>query len=261
MVEAPNNSLRFFAPGGSTGQAAVDIFKGTWTSKVPGFESGNVNLFGDDRAQWALDQLGGVAGQRILELGPLEAGHTYMLDRAGAAHVTAVEAHQSSLLKCLVIKELFGLRASFEFGCFAKRLREVDERFDTVWASGVLYHSANPVELLSLIAKRTDRLYLWTHYFDAALVAQQPHLEGKFGPPEQAEFEGFAYVRHEQRYQADVERVDYCGGPERISYWLPREVVLGALRHFGFTEITIPAEHEWREFAHGPCFTLVATKG
>ncbi len=52
---------------------AIDIFAGEWASRlpVPGTQSGAVPLFEDDRVVWGLEHLGGVAGQRVLELGPL----------------------------------------------------------------------------------------------------------------------------------------------------------------------------------------------
>ena len=49
------------------------------------------------------------AGFACLELGPLEAGHSYILDRAGALEVLAIEANRRAFLKCLVVKEMIGL--------------------------------------------------------------------------------------------------------------------------------------------------------
>src|SRR3954464_14009309 len=90
-------------------QAAVDIFKGEWSSKFPA-EAGPVTagqwaLFEDARLAWALERLGGVAGKTALELGPLEGGHSYMLQRSGAASVVAVEGNPRAYLKCLLVKE------------------------------------------------------------------------------------------------------------------------------------------------------------
>lgn len=41
--------------------------------------AGVVPLFEDGRVAWAIEQFNGVQGKHILEFGPLEAGHTYML--------------------------------------------------------------------------------------------------------------------------------------------------------------------------------------
>ena len=104
-------------------QNALDIFEGAWTSRLPSpFENARVGatpLFEDERLAWAIDDLGGFDGARIVELGPLEGGHTYMLQRAGAASVVAIEGNRRAYLKCLVVKELLALqRARFLCGDF-----------------------------------------------------------------------------------------------------------------------------------------------
>ena len=92
-------------------QATIDILDG-WVSILPaelGADTrGSAPLFADERAIWAIDRLGGVRGATILELGPLEGGHTYMLDRAGAKSIIAIEGNKRCYLKCLITKELLG---------------------------------------------------------------------------------------------------------------------------------------------------------
>src|SRR5579864_2505070 len=105
MVEfLPNDLYVSHAP---TPQATIDIIDG-WVSVLPtelGVNTaGYANLFDDVRATWAIDRLGGVRDASVLELGPLEGGHTYMLDRAGAKSVVAIEGNKRSYLKCLITK-------------------------------------------------------------------------------------------------------------------------------------------------------------
>ena len=80
--------------------------------KYPGYawhrEFQRVN---DERIRWLLEQLGNVEGEKILELGPLEGGHTYMLEHAGAK-VTSVEGNYGAFLRCLTVKNLLGLECS-----------------------------------------------------------------------------------------------------------------------------------------------------
>ena len=149
-------------------QNAVDLFEGTWSSKLPldGVTAGPIPLFSDDRVEWALRHFGDLTGKKVLELGPLEAGHTYQLLGAGA-EVVAIESQAKAYLKCLVVKELLGLdRASFLLGDFVEYLRSCGERYDVCFASGVLYHLRNPVEAIALAARAAGRLLLWTHYYD-----------------------------------------------------------------------------------------------
>jgi hypothetical protein len=131
-------------------QAAIDIFKGEWTSQLPlpDLNSGSLPVFEDPRIEWAVAQMGGVKGKTVLELGPLEGGHTYMLERLGAKSVVAVEANARAYLKCLIVKELLGLeRAQFLYGDFLEYLRQTSPKFDVCIASGVLYHMREPIEL------------------------------------------------------------------------------------------------------------------
>ena len=144
---------------------------------------GHANLFEDHRITWGLEVLGGVQDQSVLELGPLEGGHTFMLQKAGARDIVAVEGNGRAYLKCLCSKEMLGIdRASFLLGDFEKYLEGCDRRFDMVVASGVLYHMRHPLKLLELISGVTDRVMIWTHFFDAELIAGNERLADKFGP-------------------------------------------------------------------------------
>ena len=164
---------------------AVDIFKGEWWSALPGrlagIPAGNLPLFDDKRVHWAIEALGGVAGKSVLELGPMEAGHTWMLEQAGAASVVSIEANSRCFMKCLIVKEVVGLtRSRFLHGDFEEYLRATSERFDAVVASGVLYHMRNPVELLRNIARVTDRVFIWSHYYSAEPLQAIPHMRHRW---------------------------------------------------------------------------------
>ena len=57
--------LDSYATGAPSAQAAVDIFKGEWSSALPadlGVEAGTVGLFEDARITWVLERLGSVEG-------------------------------------------------------------------------------------------------------------------------------------------------------------------------------------------------------
>ena len=96
-------------------QNAVDIFAGQWFSSFPDDvdvdSGGTYPQFADERMGWGLRCLGGVDGATVLELGPMEGGHTAMIERAGARQVVAVEANIQCFLRCLVTKEVLGCRA------------------------------------------------------------------------------------------------------------------------------------------------------
>ncbi|HEY5079819.1 MAG TPA: hypothetical protein VII43_08225, partial [Opitutaceae bacterium] len=97
-------------------QQTLDLFRDKWASRLPESagpaRAGDAALFNDPRVDWAVrgfSSLGFAMDQStVLEVGPLEGGHTYGLSRAGAKSVTAVEAHPEAFLKCLVLKEVLG---------------------------------------------------------------------------------------------------------------------------------------------------------
>ena len=87
-------------------QNALDIFKNEWSSKLPAefakYQTGTVQLFEDERVNWAVSELGGIENKTVLELGPLEGGNTYMLEKHGAKSVLAIEANSRAFLKCFL---------------------------------------------------------------------------------------------------------------------------------------------------------------
>ena len=226
MIEWPlmpsGSILDAYVRSAPSAQNAVDIFKGEWASQFPAALSdpvlaGGIPLFEDIRITSAIEQLGGVEGMRVLELGPLEGAHSYMLELYGAASVIAIESNTRAYLKCLISKEILNLqRVKFLCGDFLEYLKASAERFDLILANGVLYHMRNPVELLFLLAKHTDRVNIWTHYYDDR-IKSDIHLRHKFPSSATAEVEGFRHSLYRQEYQVSLEQAGFCGGNEGYS--------------------------------------------
>jgi len=203
--------------------------------------------------------LGGVRDREVLELGPLEAGHSYMLEKAGARSIVAIEANTRAYLKCLIAKEVVGLqRARFLLGDFEDYLRGCSERFDAALASGVLYHVRQPVELIHNLGRVADRVFIWTQYYVKERVEAIPHMVHRFGESHVAEYAGFRHTLHRYDYGDFLDTTRFAGGSEEFSHWLTREDLLGALRHAGFDDIRIGEED--LQHANGPAISLVACR-
>lgn len=244
-------------------QNSLNIFEGEWASKlpeaIPNLSAGNIPLFQDARIIWAATQLGGFEAKKVLELGPLEAGHTYMMEQLGAASITAVEANSRAYLKCLIVKEILGLqRSKFLLGDAVEYLRQQSERFDICVASGVLYHMENPVELIYLISQITDRVFLWTHYYDKFIIDQKPYLASRFSTGSLATYEGFSHTTYKQEYGDALGFAGFCGGSRPFSLWMKREDILACLEFFGFRNISI--EFDSADHSNGPCFAIAASR-
>jgi hypothetical protein len=256
-----DNILDAYVKTCPTHQNAIDLFKNEWSSKIPGdYQSGSIPLFGDTRIAWAQQQLGGFVGAKALELGPLEGGHSYMLEKMGAASVLAIESNSRAYVKCLISKEILAMqRVKFMLGDFVCYLKETEEKFDVCIASGVLYHMQKPSELLGLMAAHSDKIMLWTHYYDEALIKKNRHIKkGKFGEAEEMEYQGFKHTVYRQNYHEALEIDGFCGGPESYSNWMLRDDIPACLEHFGFKDIRIDIEKT--DHPNGPCYCVAAMK-
>ncbi len=244
-------------------QIALDLFKGEWSSAMPScrsdLQAGPINLFEDARIQWAEELLGGFKGLRVLELGPLEAGHSYMMEQAGAESILAVESHTTAYLRCLVVKEIFELkRTRFLLGDFVEYLKARQEKFDFCLASGVLYHMRNPAELIELISKVADKALLWTHYYDGEIIGKSPGIAGHFSDTNSLEHAGFKYTGHKQNYYTAVTNANFCGGTAPYSHWIPREDILSCLKYFGFAKLQVGFDD--KDHPNGPAFCVYGEK-
>ena len=185
-------------------QNAIDTLPG-WNQAFPpemGLSAGEAHLYADPRIIWAIEQTGTLEGKRVLEIGPLEAGHSYCLEQHNPSVLHCVEANKLSYLRCLVVKEIFKLKiAQFFLGDCQLWLENNKERYDFVVASGVLYHMQEPLRFLKAIAMRTDSLFLWTHYADDRAMPPGDPRRGAFvGEPELVEFEGISVKMHQRSY-------------------------------------------------------------
>jgi hypothetical protein len=251
-----------YVSGKPTAQNAIDALPG-WNQALPehlGVKAGLGAFYNDPRIFWALEQFGSIEGRRILELGPLEAAHTYILERHGAALIHAIEANKLSFLRCLVVKELLDLkRAKFFLGDFIGWLEEAGERYDLVIASGVLYHMQNPVYLLELLARSCDAFYLWTHYVnDEAMPADDPRRSAFVGPMETQECLGTTVRFYRRSYHGAWRSKSFCGGMHDVHRWLVKEDILALIRALGFGEIQIA--HDEPDHPNGPSFSVFARR-
>lgn len=243
-------------------EVALSLFEGEWVSKLPGLSSaGTADLFeGDERPRWMAQAAGGIQGKHVLELGPLEGGHSFQLEQLGA-RVTAIEGNALAFQRCLIVKNLYDMRTKFLHGDFVKYLMTTDERFDIVFASGVLYHMTEPVQVIRHMCRLADQVFLWSHYFDQEIVQGIPKLHRSFASGRtQVESIGDVKIRsHERRYNSGwltYFQPGFCGGPDTITYWMTLDGIRQCFDAAGF-EVT---DQKTAVSAHGPHVTLMARR-
>jgi GT2 family glycosyltransferase len=255
---APDNPLLRFEQRPPSNQTATDVFRDRWASDLQPLlgvtGTGAALLFTHDRrpeqAAIALGVDGRLSGFKVLELGPLEAAHSYLLEGLDAASVVAVEANVEAFLKCLVVKELLQLsKSKFLLGDILEYLKSKPGRFDLVFCSGVLYHMSDPLELIRLICGITDRCFVWTHYYDAERHPVPFKAQSHFHA-------GFKATYWSHNYGDRTSQ--FWGGNKPSAVWLERDTVLAAFQHFGLSDLTIIND----DHAHpnGPGITFAARR-
>jgi SAM-dependent methyltransferase len=239
FIKKEQSSLnKDFVADSWSGQEVISIFEGEWASRIPGFHSGSVPAFDDDRIKWLEKQCGGFSGKSILELGPMEGGHTYMLWKGGASQIVSIEGNKRSFLKCLITKELLGYSAKFRLGDFARYLETTNDKYDFVLASGVLYHMADPVRLLESIPRVTNRIGIWTHYFDEKVILSTKYLKRRFDiPGQQITWKGRTIIGYRQKYRNEPNLLSFVGGNLPYSTWIRKDDIIGILESLGFSVV------------------------
>lgn len=244
-------------------QNALDILRGRWISDFsrlrPGLVAGNIDLFDHDLPRIAAQELGHGGKLHkfdVLELGPLEGAHSYQLEALGANSVFAIEANPEAYVKCLITKEILRLqRVQFMLGDFVRHLEESTRRYDLVFASGVLYHMSNPLHLLRLIASRTDKLFLWTHFFDSERAASAESRTSRRAIP--VCFEGINATYYVRNYDdIDISANVFLGGNELEAAWMQQSDILRSLSILGFDRVKVISVN--LEQHAGPFMSLVA---
>lgn len=249
----------FYTLEDSSLQNTLDIFEGAWASQVPGASaegSGYADLFEDSRIQELGQRCGGFQGKAILEIGPLEAAHSYMMVRAGAQEVTSVEANSQAYLKSLIIKEEFNLsQLQLKFADAMKFLASNTKKYDLSVASGVLYHMSNPLQFIKDLTRSSDQVFIWTHYYvDDMTNTSRP----KFSGQQRLQLDGIQATAHQYFYGHSLSLKSFCGGTKPYTLWLSREDILDAFAHFGMTKHQVFQED--LNHPNGPCFCVLFEK-
>ena len=249
-----------FSTAAPSAQGTLGIFPDGWAEAVPVPESGlsPTGLYADARIRWFLHVAQGVTGKSVLELGPLEGAHTWMLEQAGASRITAVESNARAFLKCLTVKELMGMdRAGFLFGDFMEYLRRNEEHFEAVLACGVLYHLRDPHTLFPLLhARCTGPVLLWTHYWSPAIHDSNPGLAKRLTTMREVTLASGQVVQlHRHDYERQVSSSRFWGGNAHHSEWMERAGLEAAIAAGGWRIVATAFDEPGH--VNGPAVAMV----
>ena len=118
---------------------------------APGFETAaaGVRPVDDIRTQLVVDACGGtLEGRTVVDLGCLEGGFTLAFAQRGAVRALGIEARELSAQRCELARTLLRIdNAEFVVADVKDELVRHDP-FDVVFATGILYHVADPAGFL-----------------------------------------------------------------------------------------------------------------
>lgn len=255
-------------------QGPVDIFAGDWAYELPiaGVTSGKGRGFLDKHhSVWECEQVfGRLTGMTCLELGPNEGEVSFHLHHAGCAEVLSIEARVLSFLKCLVVKNFLRLDSvQFALGDFVKYMEETDRCFDLCVAAGVLYHMQDPVRVIDLMARRSKRIAIATHYFHEKLIQYDasadrsglPRATWNFPEPDGLiHTRGKLAVRYHRYVYPDRQEQHETyghGGTAMFAHLMTKEDICRTVEHF---RCKILAVTDSLDCERGPFLTLVAER-
>ena len=217
-------------------QNAIDAISG-WKTSFPSqyrLNAGSIETYNDPRIRWAINTFGSLEGCRVLELEPLDGGHSSMLEAAGA-QVDAVEPNRLAFLRCLITKEVLGLtRSTFWLGDVMGAMENWQQRYDLIVASRALGHLRDPLRFIALAAERTDAIYFWTRPITETSMPPLSPQPGAGPPDAQTHRLDGIDVRLYRNARRANERAT-TEDDERL--WLNRDDLLKALSALGFSDI------------------------
>lgn len=115
-----------------------------------------------------------------------------------------------------------------------------------------------PVELIGLIAKATDRVYLWTHYY----MEPDPSNSAvalKIKDSKLTEYRGFKHTQYSIEYPEEaLAWAGFGGGGKPFRRLLSRQDVVDCLMYFVLRDITIGLDNPYHQ--NGPSFALAAVR-
>ncbi len=266
MINISANILDAYVNDEPSDASAINLFHGEWSSQLPGFPkelSGNSLLFDDQRVHAWIRRVNEVMPEsvsnpfsfKVLELGPLEGGHTHMLS---SRHwdITAIESNSRAFMKCLITANIYRTRARFLLGSFEEYFKSLssDVVYDFICCSGVLYHLKNPSESLRRILAHTKSIGIWSHYGSKELVINRP---GMFSEEYYYDsISGKEVLGYKHFYGSALETSFFCGGGQDYSIWMSKDEILSLLSESGFSaEIQSISDSP-----SGPSITIFAKK-
>jgi SAM-dependent methyltransferase len=208
---------------------------------APGYETtvAGVAPVDDIRTQLVVDACGGsFEGRTVVDLGCLEGGFTLAFAQRGAACALGIEAREQSVQRCELARTLLGVdNAEFVVADIKDELARHDP-FDVVFATGILYHVADPAGFLRTMRSACRHVALVdTH------VARPGEATHDCSPMVTRELHGVTYRgRMFPEYPPDVtddakEAMAWAAYSDADAFWPVEDDLVRMMHEAGFARI------------------------
>ncbi len=209
--------------------------------------------------------LGGFQGKRVLDLGSLEGGYAIAFAQLGAAEAIGVEAREMNLARANWAREQLGLtNVSFRHGDVMDLPGFGLGTFEGVFASGLLYHLADPFRFVEHVFALTSDVALFDT--NVALAEVNNHNTGPLvlrhhrGTP----YQGRMFTEFtEPPDQAAMEAGLWGSWGNLESFWLTEKSLVELLRATGFVylhKVVVPAGYQCGPSCPPNCRVLYIAK-
>jgi hypothetical protein len=189
----------------------------------------------DIRPQWSAEVFPGFSQFDVIELGPQDGFGTAGLEAFGVGSITSIEANTDSFLRCLILKNTLGLRATFLLGDFLKFLQAPGVSASLIYGSGVLYHLADPVGFLLRCGEVSKHIYLWTFHYVEERIRAHPYESQCFAGRADHRVAGETFTYFRRFYSPDIRLAStYSGGVGAFANWMTLADIERALALAGY---------------------------
>jgi SAM-dependent methyltransferase len=216
---------------------ALGLRAGTWKFDFDRMEMNAIHEWvnRDVRPRWSAEVFPGFSKFNVIELGPQDGFITAGLEAFGVGSIVAIEANVDSFLRCLLLKNALGLKATYLLGDFLTYLDAATASADLIYASGVLYHLFDPVGFLLRCAKVARHLYLWTFHFDEDAIRADAYESLCFDGISEHRVGEEAFTYHRRFYTPEIlANATYAGGINAYANWMTLKDIERALRVAGY---------------------------
>jgi SAM-dependent methyltransferase len=214
------------------------IAEDLWT--VPA-EANAVDAARDVRIRIVLDLCGGsLTGKTTADLGCNEGGFAVEFARLGAKESVGIEVRDVSVRRCGLVRKMTGLEnLKFIRGDIMEELARWPDSFDVVFASGILYHVADPHKLLGDIFRACrEAVLIDTHvaYREApSHNCSEEIVSRTFGGKS---YQGRVYPEFDASMSdATREGQLWAAWSNDTSFWLLEDELLSLMRDVGFRDV------------------------